>query len=53
MENRLERLPNLGYDDEPSVQIACTTLAFNNAEIINLLRQRGMAIKQENWELQN
>ena len=51
MENRLEKLPNLGFDEEPSVQIACTTLAFNNAEIINLLRERGTAIKSENWDL--
>ena len=54
METRLEKLPDLGYDDgEPSVKIAKTTLAFNNAEIINLLKQRGAAIKAENWELQH
>ena len=29
-----------------------TTLAFNNADIIDLLRQRGDAIKAEDWEQQ-
>ena len=53
METRLEKLPDLGYDDgEPSVKIAKTTLAFNNAEIIDLLKQRGAAIKTEQWDLQ-
>lgn len=27
-----------------------TRLAFKNAELINLLRQRGAAIKDENWD---
>lgn len=53
METRLEKQVDLGYDDgEPSVKIAKTTLAFNNAEIIDLLRQRGTAIKTEKWDLQ-
>jgi len=51
METRLAKLPNLGFDEEESVKVACTTLAFNNAKIINLLRERGNAIKAENWKL--
>ena len=52
MEKRLDQLPNLEYDEVPCVRIAVCTLAFNNAEIIELLRLRGAAIKAENWELQ-
>lgn len=54
MEKRLEQLPNLGFDgddEESSVKVAVTTLAFDNAAIINLLRDRGAAIKAENWDL--
>ena len=51
METRLEQMPNLEYDEVPCVRIAVCTLAFNNAEIIELLRLRGAAIKAENWEL--
>jgi len=54
MERRLEKLPNLGFDgddEESSVKVAVTTLAFDNAAIINLLRDRGAAIKAENWDL--
>jgi len=54
MERRLEQMPDLGFDDEPTahVDIAVTSLAFNNAGMINLLRERGAAIKAEKWELQ-
>ena len=47
MEERLRLMPNLGYDEEESVEIAVTTFAFRNAPIINLLKQRGEAIKTE------
>lgn len=45
-------MPDLGYEDEPvtEVKIAVTTLAFKNADIINLLRKRGNAIKAEDWD---
>lgn len=52
MEERLRQLPNLGYDEEESVEIAVTTLAFANHEVIALLRQRGEAIKTEKWDKQ-
>jgi len=38
MEERLAKLPSLGFDDTDSVEIAVTTLAFKNADIIDLLR---------------
>lgn len=52
MQERLEKLPSLGFDEEDSVKVAVTTLAFANHEIIALLRQRGEAIKTENWDRQ-
>ena len=44
----------MGYEDEKveNVKVAVTTLAFRNAEIINLLRERGTAIKREQWDKQ-
>ena len=54
MEQRLSKMPDLGYEDEPvkDVKIAVTTLAFKNADIINLLKKRGSAIKAEKWDEQ-
>ena len=43
-------MPNLGYDEVESVEIAVTTFAFRNAEIINLLKERGTAIRCEKWD---
>ena len=52
MENRLSMLPDLGYNDEPSarINIAITTFAYKNGDVIELLRKRGDLIKSENWE---
>ena len=52
MEERLDKLPDLGYEDEPveHVKIAVTAFAFKNAEIIHLLKERGEVIKNEQWE---
>ena len=59
----MSRLPDLGFEDgdwerdpanpdlDPKVKVAVTTLAFKNADIINLLRDRGTAIKNEDWAL--
>lgn len=54
MERRVSLLDDQGYEDEPveHVKIAVTTLAFNNAEMIDLLKQRGTAIKAEKWDQQ-
>ena len=54
MEDRVSQLPDMGYEDQPEerIKIAVTTLAFDNADIIDLLRQRGQAIKAEKWDKQ-
>ena len=53
MEQRLDQLPDLGYEDAPveHVKIAVTSFAFNNSEIIQLLKERGSVIKSEKWAL--
>jgi len=38
MQERLSKLPSLGFDEEDSVKVAVTTLAFANHEVIALLR---------------
>jgi len=40
MERRVSLLHDLGYEDEPveEVKIAVTTFAFNNSEMIDLLK---------------
>ena len=40
MEDRLSELPDLGYEDEPieRIVIAMLTFAFDNAEVINILK---------------
>ena len=52
MEQRLDELPDLGFEDEPveHVKVALTTFAFKNADIINLLKKRGDAVKNEEWD---
>lgn len=45
-------MPDLGYEDETPerINISMFTFAFDNAELINLLKQRGQAIKFEKWD---
>lgn len=52
MENKLSQLPDLGYEEEPvkEIKVAVTTFAFDNADLINLLRTRGLYIKQEKFD---
>ena len=52
MESRLDQLPDLGFEDEPveHIKVAITTFAFKNAEIIELLKERGELIKNEEWD---
>ena len=53
MERRLLMTPHLEYeDDKDAVQVAVTTMAFKNRKMINLLRERGSYIKDEQWEKQ-
>lgn len=52
MSHRLSSLPDLGFEDEPPerINIALITFAFDNAEVINLLKARGAAIKFEKFD---
>jgi hypothetical protein len=49
---RLTEFPDLGYEDDPpeKIKIALVTFAFDNSELINLLKQRGAAIKYEKFD---
>lgn len=52
MEEKLTNMPGLGFDEDvDTIKIANTTFAFNNAELINLLKQRGAAISTNKFEL--
>ena len=46
MEDRLKETGG----SEADVKIALTTMAYRNAEIIKLLRERGKYIKFEQWD---
>ena len=52
MERRLDVMPDLGYEDEPvlNVKIAMTTFAFENGAVISLLTERGRVIQNEKWD---
>ena len=52
MENKLSRMPDLGYEDNPPerIEIAATTFAFENAQLIKLLTKRGTAIKADKFD---
>jgi hypothetical protein len=52
MENRLTRLPDLGYEDPAPdrIRISMISFAFDNSQLINLLRQRGTFIKFEKYD---
>ena len=51
MEQRLDQMPDLGYEEKPvdHIKIAVTSFAYNNPEIIHLLKERGDIIKSEKW----
>lgn len=52
IENRLSQMPDLGFEDEPvtEIKVAVTQFAFDNAELIELLKQRGAAITADNFD---
>ena len=52
MEDKLSKMPNLGYDDIPPqhIEIAATTFAFENGQLIKLLRKRGAAIMGDKFD---
>lgn len=45
-------LPDLGYEEEPveKINIALVSFAFDNSALINLLKDRGRAIKFEKFD---
>jgi hypothetical protein len=45
-------MPDLGYEDDPPerIRISMISFAFDNAELINLLKQRGLLIKAEKYD---
>lgn len=51
LEERLTNLPDQGYEEEPPerIKISMITFAYDNSEIINLLKARGSAIKYEDF----
>jgi hypothetical protein len=52
MEDKLSAMPSLGFDTEVDrIKIANTSFAFDNADLINLLKQRGAAISADNFDL--
>lgn len=52
MEDKLSAMPSLGFDtDVDRIKVANTTFAFDNAELIILLKQRGQAISDDNFDL--
>ena len=52
LEERLTRLPDQGYEDPAPehITISMITFAYDNAELINLLRQRGSFVKFEKYD---
>lgn len=48
----MSQLPDLGYEDEPQdhIDIAVTTLAYDNAALVGLLKTRGTHIMNEKWD---
>lgn len=52
METKLSQLEDLGYEEEPPqrIEIAATSFAFENADLIHLLRKRGAAIKADKFD---
>lgn len=52
LENNFSRLPDLGFEDQrvERIKISMLTFAFDNADLINLLKQRGLAIKLEKYD---
>lgn len=46
-------MPDLGFEDEPvdEIKVAITQFAFDNAELVELLKQRGAAITADNFNL--
>lgn len=52
LEDNITEMPDLGYEDEPpeKIIISMITFAFDNADLINLLKKRGLFIKAEKYD---
>lgn len=52
LEDRLTKLPDQGYEEEPPerIKISMICFAYDNSELINLLKDRGQAVKYENYD---
>ena len=52
LEERLTNLPDLGYEEQAPdrIRISMISFAFDNAKLINLLRERGNYIKFEKYD---
>lgn len=51
IQRRLTELPSLGYEEDvDQIKIASVQLAFDNAALVNLLRKRGLFIKQQKFD---
>ena len=54
MEDRISKMPDLGFDEvEPErIRVAVIQLDCDDGEVINLLKDRGEAIKYQKWDKQ-
>lgn len=52
LEERITRLPDLGYEEEvpDRMRISMITFAYDNSELVDLLRKRGNWIKFEKYD---
>jgi hypothetical protein len=56
MEKRLTEYPSQGYEPEPPIpfklwiKVVMSTFAFENWQLIELLKERGTLIKAEKWD---
>jgi len=52
IELRMSKLPDLGYEEEKQehIDVAVTSLAYDNSKLIGLLRERGTHIINDKWD---
>lgn len=52
VEDKLSQIPDLGYMNKPiqKINVAFVNLAYDNSQVINLLKERGTFIKTEKWD---
>lgn len=48
-EKLTNEIPNLGYENVARIKIADIQFSFNNGQLINILKQRGLKIKTNDW----